>query len=103
MKITQTDISINDFQRAFIDYGRATQFSNEGLDGLYEYLEEAFDDTDEEYELDVIALCCEFSEYDSVDEYYAQYSCSDSVFWKADCDENIVSNLYSGGVIVRDW
>ena len=32
MKITQKDISINDFQRAFIDYGRATQFSNEGLD-----------------------------------------------------------------------
>ena len=99
MKITQTDISINDFQRAFIDYGRANQFSNEGLDGLYEYLEEAFNDMGEEYELDVIALCCEYSEYDSVDWYYANYSHSD----KEECDENIVSNLYSGGVIVRDW
>jgi len=99
MKITQTDISVMDFQRAFIDYGRATQFSNEGLDGLYEYLEEAFNDMGEEYELDVIALCCEYSEYDSVEEYYAQYSKHDD----RHCDENIVSHLYSGGVIVRDW
>jgi hypothetical protein len=43
MKITQKDISINDFQRAFIDYGRATQFSNEGLDGLFDHLEDTFD------------------------------------------------------------
>jgi hypothetical protein len=102
MKITQSDISINDFQRAFIDFGRGNQFSNEGLDGLYEYLEEAFDDTGEEYELDVIALCCEFSEYNSKEEYYAQYGDygkSDRV----DCDENIVAELYSGGIIVREW
>jgi len=99
MKITQSEISINDFQRAFIDFNRGSQFSNEGLDGLYEYLEEAFDDTDEEYELDVIALCCEFSEYNSKGEYYAQYSDSDRV----DCDEHIVAELYSGGIIVREW
>mgnify|MGYP000158268357 CR=1 FL=1 len=99
MKITQTDISINDFQRAFIDYGRANQFSNEGLDGLYEYLEEAFDDTGEEYELDVIALCYEFSEYNSVDEYLSNYCHST----KDECLESVISHLYSGGVIVRDW
>jgi len=99
MKITQTDISINDFQRAFIDYGRANQFSNEGLDGLYEHML-GFDDWDgEEYELDVIGLCCEYSEYDSVDWYYANYSHSD----QEECDENIVAHLQSGGVIVRDW
>jgi hypothetical protein len=99
MKITQTDISIRDFQRAFIDYGRGNQFTNEGLDGLYEYLEEFENDTGEEYELDVIALCCEYSEYNSKEEYYAQYSHSD----KVDCDENIISELYSGGIIVREW
>tara|TARA_R110002096_G_scaffold303654_2_gene498643 strand:+ start:1742 stop:2041 length:300 start_codon:yes stop_codon:yes gene_type:complete len=99
MKITQTDISVMDFQRAFIDYGRATQFSNEGLDGLYEYLEELFNDLGEEYELDVIELCCEYTEYDSVDEYFAQYG----GFTETEARENIVSHLYSGGVIVRDW
>jgi hypothetical protein len=99
MKITQSDISINDFQRAFIDVGRAYQFSNEGLDGLYEYLTEFENDIVEEYELDVIALCVEYSEYNSKEEYYAQYSHSDIV----DCDENIIAELYSGGVIVREW
>ena len=99
MKITQSDISINDFQRAFIDVGRAYQFSNEGLDGLYEYLTEFENDIGEEYELDVIELCCAYSEYNSVDEYYANYSHSD----KEECEENIVSRLYSGGVIVREW
>ena len=99
MKITQSDISINDFQRAFIDVGRAYQFSNEGLDGLYEYLTEFENDIVEEYELDVIALCVEYSEYNSKEEYYAQYSDSDRV----DCDEHIVTELYSGGIIVREW
>ena len=99
MKITQSEISINDFQRAFIDANRGNQFSNEGLDGLYEYLTEFENDIGEEYELDVIALCVEYSEYNSKDEYYAQYSHSDRV----DCDENIIAELYSGGVIVREW
>ena len=99
MKITQTEISINDFQRAFIDYGRATAFSNEGLEGLYEYLEELFNDLGEEYELDIIALCYEYSEYNSVDEYFAEYGHST----ETEARENIVSHLYSGGVIVRDW
>ena len=99
MKITQSEISINDFQRAFIDFNRGSQFSNEALDGLYEYLEELEGDIGEEYELDVIALCCEYSEYNSKGEYYDQYSHSDRV----DCDEHIVAELYSGGIIVRDW
>ena len=99
MKITQSDISIRDFQRAFIDYGRGSQFSNEGLDGLYEYLEELASGSGYEYELDVIELCGDYSEYNSVAEYYAQYSHSD----KEECDENIVAELYSGGIIVRDW
>tara|TARA_R110002073_G_scaffold158664_1_gene313972 strand:- start:482 stop:781 length:300 start_codon:yes stop_codon:yes gene_type:complete len=99
MKITQSDISINDFQRAFIDANRGNQFSNEGLDGLYEYLTEFENDIGEEYELDVIALCCAYSEYNSVDEYLANYCHST----KDECLERVVANLYSGGVIIEDW
>ena len=99
MKITQSDISINDFQRAFIDANRAHSFTNEGLDGLYEYLESFDDSRGEEYELDVIELCGEYSEYNSKGEYYSEYSKQDIV----DCDVHIVAELYSGGVIVRDW
>lgn len=56
-------VSLSDFRQAFRDYGRENQFSYEALKALYEYLEELESCTDIAYELDVIALCCEFCEY----------------------------------------
>lgn len=52
-----------EFVNQFLNSGRASHdgkkgFSIEGLEALYDYLE----DTHQELELDVIALCCEFSE-----------------------------------------
>ena len=66
-----------DFERAFKDFDR-DNFSYDGLKALFEYLEEYEDDTGEELELDVIALCCEYAEYDSLkdfnDDYGTKYS-----------------------------
>lgn len=59
MKITVTESMFKD---AFVKMNRADQFSGEGLSALYEFLSEMEVDTGEEYELDVIALCCDFSE-----------------------------------------
>lgn len=44
---------------------RPDNFSYEGLKALYEWLEELEEDTGETVELDVVALCCKFSEYES--------------------------------------
>ena len=46
------------FRDQFAAHGRDNQFSYEGLELLFDYLEEVAP----EYELDVIALCCEYSE-----------------------------------------
>ena len=54
-----------DFERAFVTAGRKDQFSYDGLKALFEYLEDFEEDFGEEIELDVIALCCDYSEYDS--------------------------------------
>lgn len=56
--------SINeyDFRNAFHNMGRGKQFSYEGLTILFNGLEQYEQDTGEEIELDVIALCCEYSE-----------------------------------------
>jgi hypothetical protein len=56
--------SINeyDFRNAFHNMGRGEQFSYEGLTILFEGLEQYEQDTGEEIELDVIALCCDYSE-----------------------------------------
>ena len=62
-----------DFERAFIDMERNNQFSYEGLKALFEYLEEYEDSCETELELDVIALCCDFTEYDSFKEFQENY------------------------------
>lgn len=66
-------INFYDFERAFKDYDRIDNFSNAGLKALFNYLEEYEDSTGEEIELDVIALCCEFSEYESLEDFQANY------------------------------
>ena len=53
-------VSFNNFQDAFKTYNR-NDFSYDGLRALYDYLKEL----DENTELDVIALCCDFSEYNT--------------------------------------
>ena len=66
-------IDMYQFERAFKNMGRGEQFSYEGLQALYLYLEEYEEDTGEEIELDVVALCCDYAEYDSLNEYNSDY------------------------------
>jgi len=55
-------ISDYDFRNAFHNMGRGEQFSYEGLTILFDALEQYEVDNGEPFELDVIALCCDFSE-----------------------------------------
>lgn len=48
-------------------------FSYHGKIALYEYLEQLSDDIGEDVELDPIAFCCEYSEYDSALECAKDY------------------------------
>tara|TARA_R110002096_G_scaffold323614_1_gene517796 strand:+ start:904 stop:1215 length:312 start_codon:yes stop_codon:yes gene_type:complete len=49
-------------------------FSYEGLTALFEYFEELEDDCDKELEFDMIAICCEYTEYDGIEDFNEQYS-----------------------------
>jgi hypothetical protein len=53
---------------------RKENFSYEGRKALFEYLEQLGEDCGQEVELDVIALCCEYSEYESLAEFQKDYS-----------------------------
>ena len=55
-------VNLHDFRDAFYRMGRKDQFSYEGLEILFNYIEEMEQDTGEEIELDVIALCCDYAE-----------------------------------------
>ena len=65
-------INFNDFIDAFRRMDRYDQFGYEALQVLFEYLESYEEDTGEELELDVIALCCDYSA-DTVDEVASNY------------------------------
>ena len=58
----KTTVSKYDFERAFVTAGRKENFIYEGLAVLFDYLEELEASTGQEIELDVIALCCEYTE-----------------------------------------
>ena len=52
---------------------RPNQFSYKGLQALFHWFEEYEDGTGEEIELDVIAICCEWSEYENLKEFQNDY------------------------------
>jgi len=97
-------INKSDFRDAFQKMGRASQFSYEGLGSLYDYLEEMGDGTNG-VELDVIALCCEFTEYKNLKELQENYTDIASM-------EDLVNNtsvimvdddsfIYNSGLLIR--
>ena len=63
-------IYLGDFRDAFIRAGRKQNFTYEGLEVLFDYLEEIYP----EYELDVIEICCEYTEMtlEEVNEAYGE-------------------------------
>lgn len=69
----KTTVSRYDFERAFVDADRKENFSYEALGLLFDYLEDYEEQTGEEIELDVIALCCDYAE-DTVSDIARNYS-----------------------------
>ena len=65
-------INLSDFRDAFQKMDRANQFSYEGLEWLFDHCEELERDLGEDYELDVIALCCDFTQstYEDINRDY---------------------------------
>jgi hypothetical protein len=68
----KTTVNSYDFHRAF-ETSRPNNFSYEGLNCLFEYLENLEQDTGEEMELDVIAICCDFTEYENLEAFWVDY------------------------------
>ena len=97
--------TINQYQfcQAFEDAGRGSQFSYDGLNALFGYFEEMQNGT--EIELDVIALCCEFSEYETAIEIASNYT--NQEFTEDEALEYLQDHSivipFDGGIIIQDW
>ena len=69
----KTTVSRYDFERAFVDADRKENFSYEALGLLFDYFEDYEEQTGQEIELCVIAICCEYTE-DNPDDIISNYS-----------------------------
>ena len=67
--VTQTDF-IDTFKQSEL---RKNQFSYDGLIALFSYLEDLEEDTGENIEFDMIAICCDFTEYKNTEEFINDY------------------------------
>ena len=73
MKQTMNEFDFkNEFKKI-----RPDNFSYDGLTALYDYLIQYEEDCGTELELDPIAYCCEFSEYDSFEDVKKNYNVED--------------------------
>jgi hypothetical protein len=88
MNMKQT-VSEYDFVEAFDKANRKENFSRQGRRELYDYLTEVGLGMGEEIELDVITLCCEFTEYESVEAFNEAYGTKHED-WEAVHEETLV-------------
>lgn len=84
MAIVQT-LTFSQFCDAFAKMERQDQFSYDGKRVLFDYLEEYSDSMGEDVDLDIIALCCDYSE-DNLKDIIDNYSIDVSEA-KGDADE----------------
>ena len=103
-------VTLSDFRDAFRNAGRADQFTHEGQEVLFDFLEEMEQSAGEETELDVVALCCDF--YESSPEEIAQSygldlsGCEDDAEKLEACreyldGETLVCGTTSGSIVYR--
>ena len=88
MAIVQSINNVYQFREAFRLAGRSDQFSYEGYEVLFDYLDNLSEDTGEPIELDVVALCCEYYE-SSIEELIDNYNIDPSEVDEDDTDSII--------------
>ena len=75
MKTTTTFSEFSDrFSRS---YTYKDNFSYEWLRALFDYLEEYEEETNQEIEFNMVALCCEYTEYESIKDAFIDYYTED--------------------------
>lgn len=117
----KTNVSIYDFRDAFLrSEDRKNQFSYQGLTALYEYFEQYEDDCGQEIDFDMIAICCEYTEYESAHEAASNYFDYEGMVFDENGDETMTADeveesaldyleyrtqviKFDGGIIIADF
>ena len=99
-------INFNQFCDGFPeDYKK--NFSYDGKQALFNYLEQYEEDTGEKIEYDPVALCCEYTEYESLEELQENYTDINSIDDLRDRTQVIMVKDFNGketsGLIIQDF
>ena len=93
-------VSFNMFVDAFNDANRQANFTYEGLTALFDYLEEYEESTGEQIEFDMVAICCDFSEYADFKEIQDTYP---HIKDMQDLQDHTQVIEFDGGVIIQNF
>lgn len=112
-------INYSEFCDSFSDTYK-NNFTYEGKQALFNYLEELSNDIGEDIELDTVALCCEYTEYATADEAASNYFEYEGMVYDEDGGETLTVEeveqkaiefleyrtqviTFEGGVIIQDF
>ena len=95
-KITQ-NMFIDEFAESgkYIHHG----FSYDGLDALYDYLTELEEDCGRDEEFDLVAIRCDYSEYESLEDAAKDYGMTSDELYSS----TVVLDLPQGGVVIENF
>lgn len=85
-------VTFSDFRDAF-QAVRPDNFTYEGQKALFDYLTDL-----EEQELDVIALCCDYTEYSGLEELQTDYPDIEDI---GDLQQHTAVIEFKGGIIIQ--
>ena len=82
---------------------RKNQFSWFALDSLFTHLEEYEEDTGEQIKFDPIAICCDYTEYENIEEYNKNYEPVKNLDAIRELTTVIKSRNGYGGFIIQNY
>ena len=91
----------------FVDWFRGSDnyknnFSYDGLNSLFDYLEQFEEDMGKEMEFDPVAICCEYSEYENLEEIKKTYNCIEN-YEDLENNTSIIKIENTDRLIIQDF
>ena len=97
------EITSSDFSDWFLSSETyKNNFSYKGLKSLYNYFIDLVEDTGEKIEFDPIAICCEYSEYENLEEIKNNYNDIETIEDLRDYTQ-VIEISGSDKIIIQDF
>ena len=100
-------VNLYDFRREFeTSETYRNNFSYAGQEALFNYIEDYEESTGEEVELDIVALCCDFTEYENfeeIQENYSDYFERNGIKTIEDLQDHTQVIVFDNGIIIQDF